>query len=314
VLESGDMSNAQSHNRAFPAPGGYRSYRNPRRHEGHGHGAMTPMDDHETASAAGEDSRRRFVRNLGVGSAVALGSAALPTALLADRASAGVPGAPTPDEPPEQPIPGDTGAQTGDAAQTGAPRAAFPDDDLALIQFLERLEWTLVAVYQAAIGTRILEAAEDPAGPQQTQMARTYQRHHREHARLLAAAQDRDDILDGEPDEDLLDEWEARVDAASTGDDVMQVLHELEESIAATYTAAIGQVETVAAAQPLASIQPIEGQHAVAWATELELPPEQYLPDFQTDDDAFDIDLTGLPVDEESESPDGTAAPGGGAG
>jgi hypothetical protein len=313
VLESGQMSNAQSHTRAFPAPGRYRYYRNPRRHEGHGHGAMTPMDDHETAISAGEDSRRRFVRNLGVGGAVALGSAALPTALLADRASAGVPGAPTPDEPPDQPVPGDTGAQTGDAGQTGAARADFPDDDLAMIQFLERLEWTLVAVYQAAIDTRILEA-ERPAGPQQTQMARTYQRHHREHAGLLAATQDKDDILDGDPDADLLGEWEARVEAATTGDDVMRVLRELEEAIAATYTTAIGQVETVAAAQPLASIQPIEGQQAVAWATELGLAPEQYLPDFQTDEDAFDIDLTGLPVDEESESPDGAAAPDGDAG
>jgi hypothetical protein len=215
--------------------------------------AMAAIDAHR------RDSRRHFVRDVGLGGAAALGTAAAASTLLAPMAS----------------------AQTGADAETGAPRPELSEGDLAIAAFAEGLEWGLVELYGVALDNPVLDS-------QVAQLARTFQGHHRDHAGRFVLLRDGDVLEEGQPDAALVAEYEPRIADAATLVDAVQALYELEEGAAATYTEALGQLDSVATAQPVATILPIEGQHAVALGEILQLPVEEWMPALQTTDDSFE--------------------------
>jgi len=199
------------------------------------------------------ESRRRFVRRLGVGGAVALGSTAVPAAVLA-------PGA---------------------AAQGGAGELDIPANDLVILEFARGLELAAEAAYQVAVDTLLLSSM-------MAELSRTFGRHHHEHALALATLAGQDEGEVGEPNAAVVDALAPRIEQSQTENEVLQVLFEIEQGAAATYAEALGVLESQATAGPAASILPVESQHAVAIGSVLELPVEDWMPAFQTTEGAFD--------------------------
>lgn len=198
-------------------------------------------------------SRRRFVRNLGLGGAVAVGAAAVPVAVLAPSAR----------------------------AQTSSGEVEIPAGDLVIVEFARGLELAAEAAYGVAVDTSLLD-------PETTELARTFGRQHHEHAMALntLAGGDAEDV--GDPNAAVVAALAPQIEAAPTAAAVLQVLFDVEQGAAATYAEALGVLESQATAGPAASILPIESQHAVAIGSLLELPVDQWMPAFQTTEGAFD--------------------------
>lgn len=251
---------------------------------------MAPQGPAATAGhpeeAAADASRRRFVRNLGLGGAAALGAAAAPAALLASPSSA------------------QEGGASGDEDE-------LPEADLLLLGFAETVEWSLVDLYRAAIDTRIFEG-EPPDGPGRQQQLRTFEAHHREHGSLLRLVfeDSPDEPIKGPSNDAITNEYLPRIEAASDGAELMQIVRELEERMAATYEEILGRLESVGSAQQAASILPIEGQHAVAWGEQQSLPLTDYVPVLQTTAGAFPIDVSIVMLPEAEGTTTGTGVTG----
>jgi len=200
-------------------------------------------------------SRRRFVRNLGLGGVIVVGGTALPMGVLAGLAAAQG----TTTEPPE-----------------------LSSGDRTIVEFAQGLEFAAAAAYRLAVDSKLLDS-------QQANLCATFGRHHDEHGTALGQlAGQASDELDTTPNAAVVAAVAPQLQAAETPEAVLRVLYDVEEGAAATYLAALGQLEAVAAAGPAASILPVEAQHATALGTLLDLPPAEYLPAFQTQAAAFD--------------------------
>ncbi len=204
------------------------------------------------------DSRRRFMRDLGLGGAVAVGTAVVPMTALAGAA----------------------GALGGQGASSDAPD--LPAGDLAIVEFAQGVEFAAVAAYDVAVGRQLMSATE-------TELARTFGRHHLQHGNALGAlAGQSEDELDRAPNQALVDAVAPQLEAAGSAPELLQVLFDVEQGAAATYLTALGALESPLSAGPAASIAPIEAQHATAIGTILDLPVEEWMPAFQPTAGAFD--------------------------
>jgi hypothetical protein len=207
---------------------------------------------------AHRDSRRRFMRNLGLGGAVAVGTAVVPMTAMA----------------------GAVGALGGQEAGGDAPE--LPAGDLAVVEFAQGVEFAAVAAYEVAVNRQLLSADE-------TELARTFGRHHGQHGAALGTlAGQSEDELDRSPNQALVDAVAPQLQAAATAADLLQVLYTVEEGAAATYQTALGELESPEAAGPAASIAPVEAQHAAALGAVLGLPIGEWMPAFQPTTGAFD--------------------------
>jgi hypothetical protein len=205
-------------------------------------------------------TRRRFVRTLGLGGAVAVGAAMVPVGAVAGAA----------------------GALGGQDTGGGAGESELPAGDLAIVEFAQGVEFAAVAAYEVAVGRGLLS-------PTETELARTFGRHHAEHGTALGTlAGQPTDELDRSPNQSLVDAVAPQLQAAPTAADLLQVLFTVEEGAAATYLTALGALESPTAAGPAASIVPIEAQHATALGTVLNLPIDEWMPAFQPTAGAFD--------------------------
>lgn len=211
---------------------------------------------------AENESRRRFVRNVGVGGAAVLGATAVPALTLAPGALA-------------QAGSGGGGTSTGDID--------IPTTDQGVVEFAVGLELAFEAAYELALDTPLL-ARE----PQSAEMARTFAQHHRQHALTLGELIGHDEEDIGPPNQELLDELTAAVQQSTSSAQLLQVLFDLEQSAAATYADALLLLESQATAGPVAAILPVESQHATALGRSLDLPVEEWMPPFQTTDGAYD--------------------------
>jgi hypothetical protein len=216
-------------------------------------------------------SRRRFVRQLGLGGAVALGAVAVPVAALTSRAAAQT---------------NDTMVDTDDTAAAGAGgESSIPAADLAIVEFAEGLELSAQAAYEVAGASPLLSARE-------AELCATFGRHHGEHASalgaLLADSGARDATETGVPIGPLVFSLSPQIQGAADAAEVLTVMLSIEEGAAATYLSAIGTLESESVAAPAASIMPIEAQHAAVLGELLELPPDEWLPTLESTDDAFD--------------------------
>ena len=209
-------------------------------------------------SAAADESRRRFVRSLGVGGAVALGAVAVPTALLAGAASAQTSGSSSDEEelPDKRPrrrrVRGRPRACGGSGLHSGRSNAVV------------RLG---AGRHGAHVRTPSSRACRCPG-----------------HARRDAMPKP-----SGYPTErDRRQRSHPRIQSGGTADGVWEVLFGVEQGAAATYLETLGTFESAAAAGPAASILPIESQHATVIGSMLELPIDEWMPPFQTTEGAFD--------------------------
>lgn len=179
--------------------------------------------------------------------------------------------------------------------------------DLEIAAFAASVELAAVSAYRAAVDSGQLS---EPV----TALARLFGSHHSAHAAAL------NDLLAEEimePNDTLLS-LTRLVEGSGDEASVLDVVLGIEEAAAATYYAALGTLDQQTAAA-VATILPVESQHAVVLATVLERPRSQSLPVLQDDDAAFeaaDYPLTGESADD-AEDPEPatstTESPGGGA-
>jgi hypothetical protein len=196
-------------------------------------------------------SRRQFLRRVGVGgAAVAVGATGISLAALLPA-----------------------------SAQSTATSEVITDADTPIIAFSQTVELALVLLYQKAIDTKKLNAIV-------TETARTFSLHHNDHATALATLLDTDAPNKG--NQALIDQYGPQITNATDQNGIVQVLYQLEQSMAATYQSQLGKLERAFSAGPVSTIQPIEGQQAVVWGQVLDLPTDQWLPAFQNDSGAFD--------------------------
>jgi hypothetical protein len=198
-------------------------------------------------------SRRRFMRNVGMGAA-ALGAAAVTGTALADVAS----------------------AQSSSSAATAPELSAA---DVSLLQFLQSLSLAAEDGVKAAAEKTYLQT-------ELREEIRLFSRHHRDQAAAIGALLSETDAITT-PNAKLLGEITANTDRATDQAGLVAVLLTLEEDLAATMLAAIGTAESFLVSGAVATIQPIVAQQAAALGSANDAPIDQWLPAFGTTTGAF---------------------------
>jgi hypothetical protein len=194
------------------------------------------------------ESRRSFVKKVGVGGAVvSLGSALVPVSRLVPAAWA-----------------------QGDDAE-------LSDADIA--GFAESVELAAVAAYEAAVGTGLLD-------PTATEVGTLFAGHHADHGAAFASLAG--DAATGEANATVLEAFGPMIEAATDQAELLTIAKQLEEHASSTYVFALGALTTTEAAAATATVLPIESQHAVVLGQFLELPIGDYMPVFETTDEALD--------------------------
>ena len=153
-------------------------------------------------------------------------------------------------------------------------------DDVKLAMFAAGLELAAVEVYRAATASGKLTNAGN-------QIATMFGGHHQQHADALNGIIGEDAAID-EPNKALVDEFGPMVRGAADENAILEVAYSVEEAAASTSLMAIGVLEDVRNAGALATILPVESQHATVIANVLGKDPSEYLIDFLTTDAAVD--------------------------
>jgi hypothetical protein len=219
--------------------------------------SMSPLNPAEPVVDRAEDagpaspSRRRFVRNVGLGAA-ALGAAAATGASLT-----GVASAQAESEPADL-----------DAA----------DQELAL--FLQSI---------CLAGEEGLNTASDAASLQSevAEDIRTFSRHHGTQASAFAGLLAADEALT-QANQVLLGELVTKVNGAADQAALLGVLGDFEEQLAATMLQAIGEASSFVLAGTISSVLPVVGQQAAALGAIAGQPIADWLPVVGTTQGALD--------------------------
>jgi len=156
--------------------------------------------------------------------------------------------------------------------------AELPPDDGELAQFAAGLELAAVAAYGAALDTDTLSLSVE-------NVAKMFAGHHRQHADALNGALG-EELAVTKPRSSILRSFAPKISAAQNEKAVLEMLYQVEEAAAATYLFAIGEVSDVRSAGTLATILPVESQHATVLATVLGKEPSEYLVEFLSTDQA----------------------------
>jgi hypothetical protein len=199
--------------------------------------------------------RRRFVRQVALGGVAVATGAGLVGALTEASASAQT-------------------TTTADVAPT------IPAGDVRLINFALGLDLAASQLYTEIAGTGKLSGNA-------LQTARLYVSHHNDHATTfgtLAANQ-----ATTTANAKLLSQFGAQITAAADANALYQIAFNLETSLAATDQMLMGTVENWQSAGTVATVEPIETQHAVVWGQLLGLPTSQWMPSFQNTQGSFDL-------------------------
>lgn len=157
--------------------------------------------------------------------------------------------------------------------------AELSPDDSELARYMAGLELSLVAAYGVALSTGKLSSAN-------SDIARMFLRHHREHAAALNAALG-EELTVTAPEPVFLQQVGPRFSAATDEAAVLELAWNAEETITATYLFGVGEVDDAKSAGVLATILPVESQHATVWGAILEKAPDVYLPEFLTTEQAI---------------------------
>lgn len=211
----------------------------------------------------GQDSRRSFLKKVGIGSAaLTVGGTMLPI----DRF---IPAA---------------GAQDSDDEDDPSAEEA---DALA-----GREQVTFIQTFELAAAVAYGQAADRLAGFGDTELrelAEQFGEHHTQYADALAtnvlvlSEEQKTEVV---ADDQLVDAFADAIGRAGDAKAVAQVLKDLEDRAAATYFALLDILTDPADAKTAALILPVNAQRAVVWSTALELDPAEYLLTFQAESDA----------------------------
>ena len=190
-------------------------------------------------------SRRRFLRNAGLGgAALTVGSSLLPVSRF-------LPAAWAQDEM----------------------------DDADLAAFAQSTELAAVAAYEAAAGRNLLDRPVE-------QVATMFAGHHEEHAAAFAGVAG--DAATDEPNQKIIDEFGPKIEDAEDQAGLLEIAKSLEEAAAATYYFSLGVLQDPENALAVATILPIEAQHAVVLGQALDQELEEYVPSFENQENALD--------------------------
>lgn len=213
---------------------------------------VDPVDDRADAPAApASPSRRRFVRNVGLGAA-ALGAAAATGTALGGTAS----------------------AQT---AATTPPE--LPASDVALVQFLQSIS--------LAGQTGLATAAGKPGiASQMAEEIRAFSRNHGAQAKALGALLSTENAITA-PNPRLLTQLDGQINGAANQTALLGVLLTFEQQVAATMLQAMGDAKSWLVATPVAAALPVVGQQAAAIGSVANKPIADWLPAFGTTDGAL---------------------------
>jgi hypothetical protein len=238
------------------------------------------LDSSGPSDPGGHDSRRAFLRGVGLGgAALTVGGSAVAMAATSAGAQTST-------------TSGDT-ATTVAAATTAAAASTVPAstttevpkaptaEDLEILSFAQTLELALVEVYGAALATG--KIADDVVP-----VVAAFRDHHLQHGQEYAGLAGKAAL--NTANAGLVDEYVPRVEAAADQAAVLTVLFELENSAAASYTGALADVRGLNAAATMANILPIESRHAVVLGETLGLDLDEYVPSFEDPEKGFDPD------------------------
>jgi hypothetical protein len=199
--------------------------------------------------------RRRFVRSMALGSAaVAAGVVAGP--LVAESVAS---------------------AQT---STTASIPPTIPAADVRLVNYAIGLELAAAQIYTDMAGTGRMSGDA-------LNNVRTWVGHHNDHATALTAVAA--DQATTTPNAKLLSTLGPQVAAAKTQDELIQLAFAMESSMAATHQQLMGTLANWQGAATVATLEPIEAQHAVVWGQMLDLPTAQWMPSFQSVSGAYDL-------------------------
>jgi hypothetical protein len=204
-------------------------------------------------------SRRGFMRHLGIGSAAALGSVALPATVFATAAGAQA----------------STGNSDVDATDP------VPPADVDALNLAAGLEAAASQACGQAVARRLLGAID-------SENVRIFGDHHLAHANSLVEVAGSGEA-NIEPNAALLAELTAGIAGADDANALLVLMHELEEQLAATHQVLLGQLESNPAATAVGRVLPIDAQQATVMGQALDLPIADWLPNTQTTVGALDL-------------------------
>jgi Ferritin-like domain len=198
--------------------------------------------------------RRRFVRHLALGGAAVAAGAVLAPVVGATSAS----------------------AQT---TTTVATAPTVPAADVTMLNYAISLELAAAQLYTDIVATGKLtgDALAD---------ARQYIAHHTDHATTFGTLAANQAV--NTANAKLLAQIGPQITAAPDAPALYQIAFDLESSMASTHQQLMGTVTNWQSAGTVASVEPIEAQHAVVWGQLLKLPTSAWMPAFESVSGSFD--------------------------
>jgi hypothetical protein len=237
--------------------------------------AGTPPEQRDGADGQSLD-RRQLVRRLG-GWAAAAAGAGLTVPLLASQAAAQT-------QPTDTAV-NSVGATTSTTpapanatTTTTTPALAPQPTDLLLLSFAQSVELAAVQLYGSAL-------AKSAFSENTALIGRTFQTHHNAHAQSFNGMAG--PAVTGLANQTLLSTYQGQIDAASSEKDLLAVIFQLEQALAATYTAGLALIIGINPTALISSVLPIEARHAVVLGQALGLDVNTYSPTFESTTGAF---------------------------
>ncbi len=165
-----------------------------------------------------------------------------------------------------------TGGPTTSAAPTTT--TTLPPEkpqlsDLAILSFSQTIELAMVEIYTRALATGRL-------GTSSAKAATAFQGHHRQHAQSYAGMSGKATV--SVANQSLITAYTTLLQAATSEQDVLKILLDLEEAAAATYTANLASIIGTDPAALVGSVLPIEARHAVVIGEALGAATPTYTP------------------------------------
>jgi len=158
-------------------------------------------------------------------------------------------------------------------------QSAPSDSDIAT--FAASVEYAAVAAYTAAAKSGLIKT------PAVLQAATTFAGQHQQHGDAFKAAGTNPNVM---ANKGVLDSVTPQLMAAKTENDVVALAYGLENAAAATYIFALGVLNNDKAYNAVASVMPVEAQHAIALGFVLgkTLDDKTFMPSFETADGHVD--------------------------
>jgi hypothetical protein len=170
-------------------------------------------------------------------------------------------------------------ATSAPGTTTTAPPRRPTDADRELLTFANTLELAAAELYGVALAAGTLD--DDT-----TAIVVGFADHHRQYAEAIAGLIGSD--APNQANEAVLREFESEFEGDQ--ESILEAAFELEQAVAATHLAILGELRGTDGAALVASIQPIEARQAVVLGEMVGLPLAETVPELESTDAALDPD------------------------